>query len=246
MKQAKKEWTVLMLVRADSVERIENAIAVVRHLQKTTEAAIYVREADDHCNGIIQALADKEVHYEFVEDEDPILHKTWHFNRMLEQVNTTWVGIWDADVIAQEMAVEECLNKLKEGEADFALPYNGNCLDTSDIIRALYLKTGNEETLTRHIHKMNRLSPHILTGGAVMMNRQTFMDMGGENEAYYGWGDDDFDRYIRFLNRGLRIYRSRQVLFHLSHPRNANSGFNNNLYQWTSKRELHKTRNLLP
>ena len=70
MKQAKKEWTVLMLVRADSVERIENAIAVVRHLQKTTEAAIYVREADDHCNGIIQALADKEVHYEFVEDEE--------------------------------------------------------------------------------------------------------------------------------------------------------------------------------
>lgn len=246
MTPTENKWTAMMLVRLDSVARIENTIATIKHLQKTTDATVYVREADDHCNGILQQLVGGEVWYEFVEDDDPILHKTWHFNRMLEQTKDTWVGIWDADVIADASAVSECLNKLQSKEAEFALPYNGVCLDTSEIIRALYLKTRDETVLSRHINKMNRMSAHILTGGAVMMNRQAFLDIGGENETYYGWGDDDFDRYIRFMNRGMQIYRSRQVLFHLSHPRSENSGFQNSLHQWTSKRELHRTRNLLP
>ena len=65
--------------------------------------------------------------------------------------------------------------------------------------------------------------------------------LGGENENYYGWGDDDYDRYIRFMNNGYAIYRSKNVLFHLTHPRSYNSNYNSKLHQQISKAELLKT-----
>ncbi len=245
MKYDAKDLTILLLVRTDSVARMENVIATVEHLHKYFQTNIYVREADKYCNRILSNMLPKKTQYEFAEDNDPILHKTWHFNQMMENIQTPLMGIWDADVIADSNAIAECINKLRTEEADLALPYNGVCLDTSEIIRMLYLKVRNEDILMRHIGKMNRLSQHILTGGAVLMNVKKFNRIGKENEAYYGWGDDDFDRYIRFMNHGMKIYRSHQVLFHLSHPRGYNSKYYCKLHQQLSKKELHRTQNEL-
>lgn len=246
MKQQAADMTILILIRTDSIARLENVIAVIRHLQKSLDTNIYLLEADSYCNGILQGLLGNSIRYEFVEDDDPVLHKTWHFNRMLEKVNTPFVAIWDADTIAESTAISECLDELRKGNVDIALPYSGICLDTSEILRTLYLKKQDEAVLVHHIRKMNRMSEHILVGGAVIMNRQKFMDIGGENEAYYGWGDDDFDRYIRFMNNDLKIFRSRNILFHLSHPRGKNSGFSTELHQKVSKGELYKTQNMIP
>lgn len=240
------DLTVMILIRTDSMARLENVIAVVKHLQKHLNAHIYLREADCYCNGILETLLDKSVQYEFTEDDDPILYKTWHFNRMMEQVSTPFVAIWDADTIAECTAIRQCIDELRKGNADMALPYNGVCLDTSDILRTLYLKKQNENVLTNHISKMERLAERVMVGGAVMMDRKKFLSIGGENEAYYGWGDDDYDRYIRFMNHDLKIYRSKSVLFHLSHPRGINSGFNTELHSYISKGELYKTKNMLP
>jgi len=238
--------TIMILIRTDSIARLENVTNVIRHLQRHLDTHIYLREADCYCNGILETLLDKEIGYEFVEDDDPILYKTWHFNRMMEHVNTPFVAIWDADTIAESTAIGQCLDELRKGTADIALPYNGVCLDTSDILRTLYLKKQDEKLLAQNMNKMERLSQRVMTGGAVMMNRRKFIDIGGENEAYYGWGDDDYDRYIRFMNHGLKIYRSKNVLFHLSHPRGINSGFNTELHSRISKGELYKTQNKMP
>lgn len=240
------DLTVMILIRTDSIARLENGIAVVKHLQKHLNAHIYLREADCYCNGILEAMLGNLVRYEFIEDNDPILYKTWHFNRMMEQVSTPFVAIWDADTIAENTAIHQCMDELRKGNADMALPYNGVCLDTSDILRTLYLKKQDENVLTNHISKMERLAERVMVGGAVMMDRKKFLSIGGENEAYYGWGDDDYDRYIRFMNHGLKIYRSKSVLFHLSHPRGINSGFNTELHSCISKGELYKTKNMLP
>lgn len=246
MKTEATDLTIMMLVRTDSIARLENAVAVIRHLQRHLNTRIYLREADCHCNGILSSLLDTSIEYEFVEDDDPTLYKTWHFNRMMAHVDTPFVAIWDADTIAESRAMNQCIDALRKQHADMALPYNGVCLDTSDILRALYLKKQDEQVLMQHIGKMERLSDRVMTGGAVMMNRQKFIEIGGENEAYYGWGDDDYDRYIRFMNHGLKIYRTRNVLFHLSHPRGMNSGFNTELHSRISKGQLYKTQNMMP
>ena len=107
------------------------------------------------------------------------------------------------------------------------------------------MKTNDIGVLTRQMQKMRRLQNHVLTGGAVLMERTTFALLGNENENYYGWGDDDFDRYIRFLNGGYGIFRSNNVLFHLSHMRGHNSSFSSHLKELYSKAILSKTKRLL-
>lgn len=237
-----KDTTIIILYRGDSIERLENIVAVIKDLTAHFDINIHVREAAPFCNNILSQIIPSDVDYEFVEDKDPTLYKTWHFNKIIQSVKTNIVGIWDTDVIADHYSIKDCIEHIRNKSAELALPYNGVCLDTSDIIRNIFLKKNDYEILTRHMQKMRRLQSHVLTGGAVLMNRKTFAELGNENENYYGWGDDDFDRYIRFLNAGYGIYRSQKVLFHLTHPRGQNSGFSSVMKKLFSKAELSKTK----
>ena len=122
-----------------------------------------------------------------------------------------------------------------------ALPYNGICLDTSEVIADCYMQSSDFNILDTYSYLMKRLQPQRLTGGAVIMNKDAFFNLGGENENYYGWGDDDYDRYIRFYQSGAPIFRSNTPLFHLSHPRGENSRFSSSAFAIASKIELSKT-----
>lgn len=231
----------MILYRGDTIQRLENVVEIIRILNSFSNVVVYIREATNYNNKIIQSSVKSFTNYEFVIDRDPILHKTKHFNEMLRNVTTEFVGIWDTDVIAYKESFLECFEKLKKGEVTLALPYNGVCLDTSSIIRQVYLQKQKFDILVDNMQKMKRLQPYVLTGGAVLMHTETFRLLGGENENYYGWGDDDYDRYIRFMNNGYAIYRSKNVLFHLTHPRSYNSNYNSKLHQQISKAELLKT-----
>lgn len=235
--------TILILYRADSIRRLYNLLAVIRSLKTIENCIIYVREADSVNHNILPLVLPNNIKYEFIFDNDETLHKTWHFNDMLRCVSTSIVGIWDADVISYSKSVNECLSLLISKRVSLALPYNGICLDTSEIIANLYLKSFDFSILQKSQHFMKRLQPHILTGGAVLMNRLDFLSLDAENENYYGWGDDDFDRYIRFMNANMKIFRSNTPLFHLSHPRGINSNYLTSLYASNSKEILAKTIN---
>ena len=199
------ELTILILFRGDSIRRVYNLIAIVAYLLQFPNLQIYVREADAINHKLIFKLLPPNVRYEFVIDQDSILHKTRHFNNMLMNVSTPFVGIWDTDVIPYTNAFIECFESLIENNVSLALPYNGICYDSSEIIADLYLENYDFSILEQNQHLMKYLQNHRLTGGAVLMNRDDFISIGAENENYYGWGDDDFDRYIRFMNAGMKI-----------------------------------------
>lgn len=160
---------------------------------------------------------------------------------MLSNVTTPYVAIWDTDVIALPDDIQVCLNELRKENAKIALPYNGICMDTSYIIRNIFMRTLDINVLIDNSRKMRLLKNHALVGGAVLINRIDFVLLGGENEGYFGWGDDDFDRFIKFKKKKLATYRSKNILFHLSHPRLINSSFNGVFKERISKNTLFKT-----
>lgn len=235
--------TILVLFRADSVRRLNNLSAVINLFRSLHHCSVYIREADCIQNHLLPTILPDHIKYEYVEDHDTILHKTWHFNQMLKSVSDPIIGIWDTDIIPYPEALDECLRKISQHDTALALPYNGICLDTSETIANLYCENYEFSILDRYRHLMKYLNNQRLTGGAVLMNRKAFISLGAENENYYGWGDDDFDRYIRFMNSGLRIFRSQTPLFHLTHPRGKNSCFSSALFVQNSKQELAKTIN---
>lgn len=238
-----KRITILILFRADSLRRLYNLISVVSFLSTFKELSIYVREADSLSHRILNKVLPDNVHIEFVTDEDPILHKTWHFNQMISSVDSPFIGIWDSDVICSPTSLNTCIAKLLSKEASLVLPYNGLCLDTSDTIADWFHTEPDFSLLESVSHLMRQLKRQRLTGGAVLLNKEIFLSLGGENENYYGWGDDDYDRYIRFMNHNANIYRSETPLFHLTHPRGGNSDFLSEIYAHHSKNELFNTIN---
>ncbi|MCU6769340.1 galactosyltransferase-related protein [Barnesiella propionica] len=243
MKTYLQDFTFLILIRIDSVQRLENILAVTDYLAKNFHTQIIVLEADRYNNKILQSLLNRNVRYEFIEDKDPILYKTKYFNQLAWNIDTPFFSIWDADMIASKNQIIDAAQQLRDGTADVAYPYSGFCFETSEIIRNLYIVKKDIRILSRNQNKMKQLYDKEHPGGAVMMNTLFFLNNGMENEKYYGWGHDDFDRYYRWKRLKANMYRNPGYLYHLAHPRNLNSSFRNKDHTEISFAELNKTHN---
>lgn len=109
---------------------------------------------------------------------------------------------------------------------EVAYPYDGNALDTSNILREHYWTHRDIDFLKKHQRKMNSLymveGVIGAVGGAIFVQTNKYLQAGMENEDFYGWGLEDGEKHYRWLSFGYRIYRSEGCLFHLSHPRDQN------------------------
>ena len=242
MKIDLRDITFLMLIRLDSVERLENILVVTNQLCKYFDTNIMLLEADTHQNHVLKRMLNKNINYSFVEDKDPVLYKTRYFNKMATTVTTPYLSIWDADIVVDKHAIMDSVGHLRGG-ADVAYPYNGYCYDVPLIIRRLYLERNDVRILHRHKKKMEMLHKRTLVGGAVFVCTDKYKYCGMENEKHYGWGNDDFDRYYRFMNMGMNIYRTNILLFHLYHPRLENSTYRSFVHSRETISELVKIEN---
>ena len=223
MKTNLKDVTFLVILKVDTIERLENFLTCISFLLKNFDTNIKVLEVDSFNNGIVKKLLNKRIKYSFVEDDDPILFRTKYLNDMMNAVNTPFIAVWDADVLLQPEQIIETMSILRSGEADFILPYEKKMLDTSPIIRKLFLKKNRITFLLRNMDKMKEMYPPEAVGGAFFCKLDAYIKLGLENENFYGWGMEDGERYIRWKFSIYKTKRIKGVIFHLSHPRGVNS-----------------------
>ena len=223
MKIDLRDTTFLVIIRLDSIERLENVLAVTHFLSTNFDTIVKVWECNNYNNGVLSTLLDKEVEYKFVCDSDPILYRTKYLNEMILSVETSYVSVWDADVISSAKQLEEAVILLRSKDADFVYPYESKMLDTSIILRNLYLETGDLDFLHKHSKKMEEMYPPLCVGGAFFCDTKSYIDIGMENDKFYGWGVEDGERYMRWKESGYKVKRITGLLFHLSHPRGLNS-----------------------
>ena len=220
------DTTFIIPIRVDTVVRLENLILCVEHLQDRLQTHIVVLEAAPYNNGIIQTILKDRVTYLFVEDKDPVYHKTKYVNQLARNVKTDFIGIWDADVIVDHEQILDALHHLRQNLCDIAYPYDGDFCDTSDLLRNHYLVHRNLEFLKANRGKMQLLYKVEgvigAVGGAILAKTDKFRMAGMDNETFYGWGLEDGERHYRWLCFDFGIYRSKGCLFHLTHTRDAN------------------------
>ena len=236
-----EDTTFIILIRIDSIERLENIISVTSCLCKYFNTNIFVLEADRWNNGILKSLLNKKIFYQFVEDKDNVLYKTKYYNQMVLSVETPFISIWDADIVIDRNNIEKAIT-LMRNNTDAVYPYNGICLDVPEVIKLIYLKNKDIRFLKKHTNKMMKLHERPLVGGAVFLNREKFIKIGLDNEIHYGWGNEDFDRYYRMLSQNYVITKLSGVLFHLTHPREINSKYRSAFQKEISLNELNKYR----
>ena len=218
-------------VRIDSIIRLENLLMSLDCILSYFHTQIYILEASSYPNKIIPSLTSKEssITYHFLLDKDPIFHKTKYLNILSKYVNTPIVCIWDADVILDHIQILDAIKQLRTKKFEVAYPYDGDFLDTSDILREHYWLHRDIAFLQKQRNKMNSLYTveGIIgaVGGAVFVQTEKYRSAGLENEDFYGWGLEDGERHYRWLSFDYQIYRSKGCLFHLSHPIDINGMF---------------------
>lgn len=246
MKTNLKDTTFIIPVRVDSIIRLENLLMTVECIQKDFDTNIIVLEASSYNNGIIPLLL-KNITYWFVKDLDPVFYRTKYLNRMAKKATTGILSLWDTDIILNADQIWDSVQQLRDGNCEVAYPYNGDCFDTSDILRNHYWANRDIEFLKKHTGKMNSLytveGKIGAVGGAIFIKTKDYLNSGMDSEDFYGWGLEDGERYYRWLEFGYRIYRNKDCIFHLSHPRDSNGAFRSEYHQQKAVHDFNEIVN---
>jgi hypothetical protein len=231
--------TFVIPLRIDSLERAQNLDAVIETLQTFEHAKILILEADKR--PVYKLKRDyPNVHVEFIQDANSVFHRTKYLNNLLRKANTNIVGIWDSDVVLSAWQIKDALYAVQTKKAVMSFPYNGQACylsaEESSSFRLNLLSGYNSiqcfvQSIPSFQHAM---------GGAFFVNKEEYLKAGGENEHFYGWGAEDVERVQRMHILGLPVYRTKGRVYHLYHPVNENSCYNNKELELKSKEELIK------
>ena len=247
MKTVLNDVTFVIPIRIDSIIRLENLLLTIDCLLSYFETNIVVIEASNYNNGILEQLVGRKVTYYFYEERDPVFHRTKILNRVSIAITTKWIGIWDADIVLHNYQIQDAICQLRTGLYDYAYPYDGRFLDTSMILRHHYLRYRDLTFLDQHQGMMQLLyttaDKKNAVGGAFLISTEKYRQSGLENEAFYGWGAEDGERFYRWKILNYREYRSSGPLYHLSHPRDHNGRVRSDYHEYQMMYEYDRIRN---
>lgn len=173
-------------MQVDSVEQLENVLATSQFLVDHFDINIWVEEYAPYCNDLLKSLLDEKIRYTFKADDDPIFYRTKYLNIMSRSVKTKYISVWDADVLFPIKQIIQAFELLEKGKSDFVYPYNRTFLDTSPILRKLFLQDGKIEILEQNVAKMLPMYLPYPIGGAFLAKRKSYLNAGLENENFYG------------------------------------------------------------
>ncbi|WP_352422610.1 galactosyltransferase-related protein [Proteiniphilum sp.] len=232
------ELTIVIPVRIDSMERKDNLDTVLSYLLTNTHAAIIVLEADSK-QQYMYTECDERVKCLFIEDIDPIFHRTRYLNDLLRMSETDIVGVWDTDVILDTRQIRDAVNIVNNG-VTLCYPYDGTFIfldsEQRDKVRK-DITSFLEDNTRQDIEALKMGRPSV--GGVFIVNKLRYLEAGGENENFYGWGPEDVERLKRMEILQEFVQRVQGPVFHLHHPRGVNSTFGHD------ERDVHNVRELI-
>lgn len=235
------DFTFLIPLRIDSITRLENILVSIDYVLTNFDTQVAVLEASERNSGLLNRLLPVDVKYSFFEDMDNIFHRTRFINQLVNSVDTEYIVVWDADIIIPRDQLFKSVELLRNREVDFVTPFKDKFLDTSKILRELYIQTRNLNLLEIHQGKMKPLYTPKPVGGAFLAHRQTYINAGMENEKFYGWGKEDGDRVNRWKILGYRHQHIEGVLYHLTHERGVNSTFHSPNQEKKKMTEMYRS-----
>ena len=238
-----KDITFLIPIRLDSIVRLENLILSIDYLYKHFCCNIIVVEASNHDSLIAKRLVSPKATYIHIEDFDNIFYRTKYINYLTQLSETKYIAIWDADIIISKEQIVQALHLLNEG-VEVVFPYDGRFYDTSEILREIYINKRDIRIFKRNINKMFLRYGDDAVGGAIFLNKESYLYSGMENIDFYGWGPEDYERYLRWKKLGLKMSRVDGPLFHLSHERGSDSRMRSSIQAMSTNDEIRKLMNM--
>lgn len=197
------------------------------HRKQNLDLVLYLLQASLDTNYIFCEQGGRKFEYtgqwgNYMTLDSKEFHRTRMLNEMAVTAVTPFIANWDCDVIIPAAQILAAVEALRHG-ADMVYPYDGSFARMKRdewwprIHGALDIGIVGDTPLK------GRDPDHNSVGGAVMWNKESFIDGGMENEYFVSFGPEDCERHDRFKTLGYDIRRVRGALFHMNHYVGDNS-----------------------
>ena len=171
-----------------------------------------------------------------------VFHRTRMLNEMALAAQTPFIANWDADVILPTAQILAAAEALRAG-ADMVYPYDGRFGRMNRDAWWPRVQGARDIGIVRDTPLKGRDPDHNSVGGAVMWNKDSFIDAGMENENFISFSPEDCERHDRAKILGYDIRRVRGTLFHMNHFVGINSTPSNPYFKKGSE-EIEKIRKM--
>jgi hypothetical protein len=234
------DFTFLMPLRVDSSQRKENADTSMNFILRHFDTTFIVAEGDES-KKYIPDFQNGNLRYDFIQDKNLFFHKTKYINRLIESTATRFIAVLDADAIVPPDQILESVMVMRKGEAIMSIPYDGRVYVCDNSLSDLFRRVPKTEILLKLAPCLPLMYGNCSTGGAFLADRNKYLETGGENENFLGWGPEDFERVKRMEILHQTVHFSKGPLFHLWHPRGRTSWYADQETEIRNRRELIKT-----
>lgn len=237
------DTAILIPVRLDSIDRMDNLLAVVTALYNQCDVHVYILHADLPGRDYLKHMLPEQCRYIFIEDHDPVFHRTKYINQLAEISNEPILSIWDSDVVIPPKQIYEAVRNIRNRVCEVSFPYDGRFYEVDRIIKELYIEYSYDMSfLESLISKMKILYDKVQNGGALLISRDAFDNSNGEDETFYGWGPEDWNRVEKWKILNYRIKRVKGPLFHLTHSRDLNGNYRSTIHRNNCQTILNMTK----
>jgi hypothetical protein len=233
--------TFMVPVFIDHHHRLENLELSVRQLAEAFDTNIVVAEQGNHPKAAgVQKWA------KYIRVPADKFHRTKMLNDMAKLASTPIVVNWDCDVFVPSVQIWLAAELIRKG-ADMVYPYDGQFARVPRTWHRQLSQTNDIGIFgaTPFAGKYGAKMPTTSVGGAIMFNKESFLNGGGENEYMVSFGPEDWERNYRFKALGYTVDRVKGVLYHLDHWCGPNSS-NRNPYFKHNHKELDEIRAMTP
>lgn len=229
--------TFTIPVHYDHLDRKQNADLSICMLQRSFDTHITVMEQGGDKFEYMSEWC------RYMHTDSTTFHRTKMLNDMAVASETPIIVNWDCDILIPPMQLWLAVEAIRTG-ADMVYPYDGRFARVprhpwfSKLEKRLDIGiVANTEFKGKSGGKMAVSS----VGGAVMFNKDSFIDGGMENENMVSYAPEDCERYDRFKMLGYKVERITGALYHIDHWCGANSSSRNPQFK-TNHAELDKIR----
>lgn len=234
------DFTFLIPLRIDSVQRKWNAETSVKFISDHFKTSFIIVEGDES-GKFTSDLHIENIRYDFVEDKNAFFYKTKYISRLIELADTKFIAVWDTDAIVPPEQILESADVLRKEEVVMSIPYDRRAYVCDPSLSDCFRENPQIELLLKFIPVLPLMYGYNSTGGAFMANRIKYLETGGENKNFLGWGPEDFERVKRMEVMNLPVHFAKGPLFHLWHPRGKTSWYSDKNIQIQNRRELINT-----
>lgn len=251
-----KDITFTIPLRVDHEDRMNNlgfSIGWIVNTFDNTRILVGLESPDEDVSELIRIAQESRQHTNKIEvfvfpeckrEDDGAFWRTKLLNSLATKVTSKFVANYDADVVIPCSAYRHALGHLTYDKADLVYPFSGLFVDipsewtrSQEACQLLWLilnYSPNQEVSIQKISEKGQIDikHRESVGGVCIWNLESFLRIGGENEAFVSYGPEDIDRFNRAKKAGYNIYRVEGFpLIHIHHWRGPDSSKQNPHYE---------------